>query len=290
MLINKLKIWLSATRAETLFISISPITIGVFLAHKQTSLDMPILILTFLYGVFLHLATNLSNDYYDYIKGADNENRIAPFSTIQLKLTSLIQIKIAFLIFFSLAFVIGTMFIYKTGLLILILFALPIFSGFFYTGGSKPLGYLGLGEILVFIFFGPFCVLGTYYLQTLKLCYLPVLAGFANGFFATTILAINNLRDMHLDEKANKKTLAVRFGAKFAKTEILLLIFFAFSISLFFYFITKNIFFLTSLLLIFFIPFKTIFKLENLSLLNVAIQKIVMIQTAYTILFCIALI
>ncbi len=290
MIWKKIKIWFLATRVETLFISLSPITIGSFLAYLETSLNIYILILTYLYGIFLHLGTNLSNDYYDYLKGADNENRIAPFSTIQTKLTTLKEIKFAYLLFFILAFLIGIIFVSRGGKIVLLLFTLPIFCGFFYTGGSKALGYLGFGELLVFIFFGPFAVLGTYYLQTLKLSLVPILAGFAPGFLSVAILLINNLRDKELDRKANKKTLAVRLGKKFTQTEFLLSIILTFFIPWIFYFSMNNSLILTSSLFIFFIPFKLIFKCENLFLLNKAIQKMVIVQIVYTILFCLSLI
>lgn len=286
MILKKIKIWLLATRAETLLLSISPITIGSFLAYKDIPLNIPLLILTYLYGIFLHLGTNLCNDYYDFIKGADNENRIAPFSTIQLNLTSLRQIKCAYSMFFIIAFLIGLVFVYRGGILVLMLFTLPIFSGFFYTASSKALGYLGFGELLVFIFFGPFAVLGTYFLQTLKLSYLPILTGLVPGLFAIIILSINNLRDKELDQKANKKTSAVRFGKTFVQTEILLSAFLIFIIPWTFYFFINKTVIITSSFFIFFIPFKPIIKLTNLFSLNKAIQKTVILQTVYTLLFC----
>lgn len=286
---NKIKIWILATRAETIFISLSPIAIGSFLAYKETSINIPILILTFLYGIFLHLGTNLSNDYYDFLKGADNENRIAPLSTIQRNLTSLREVKFAFSLFFILAFLIGLIFIFRTGLITLLLFTLPIFAGYFYTGGTKALGYLGFGDILVFIFFGPFAVLGTYYLQTLKISYLPILAGFGPGFLSTAVLIINNLRDIELDKIVNKNTLAVKFGKKFTQLEFLFCIIFAFSIPWIFYFSLNKTFVLSSSLFIFFVPFKLIFKFENNFLLNKGIQKIAMLQIVYTVLFCLGM-
>jgi 1,4-dihydroxy-2-naphthoate octaprenyltransferase len=98
---------------------------------------------------------------------------------------------------------------------------LSILSGIFYTAGPRPLGYLGLGEIFAFIFFGPVAVAGTYYVQALEVSWAVVAAGLAPGFFSVAILSVNNLRDIDTDRKANKKTLAVRFGRGFALNEYL---------------------------------------------------------------------
>ena len=98
---------------------------------------------------------------------------------------------------------------------------LSILSGIFYTAGARPLGYLGLGEIFVFIFFGPVAVAGTYYVQSLEINSIVILGGLGPGFLSMAILVVNNLRDIKTDKKSNKKTLAVRFGETFARCEYL---------------------------------------------------------------------
>ena len=289
LFLSKVKTWTVATRAETLVASISPIAIGACIVSTHTQLNISIFILTVLYGLFLHIGTNLSNDYYDFLKGADTEKRIAAFSSIQLKLTSLKQIKTAYTISFALAFIIGLYFVYIGGLLVLLLFTLPIFFGYFYTAGKKPLGYIGLGDILVLIFFGPFATLGTYYLQTLKISYLPILAGLAPGFLSTAILIVNNLRDIEVDRPANKKTLAVKMGKRFSQIEYFLCLFLTFIIPLLYYSITKKPFLLISSLTVFLAPFFLILKFKNPSQLNDGLKKTVLVLVIYTIVFCLGL-
>jgi len=292
MFYKKFKIWLLAIRAETLTLSICSITSGAFLAKNEVKLNYVILLLTYLYGLFLHIGTNLSNDYFDYLKDADNKNRIAPFSTLQRKLTSLKQIKVAYIISYVLAFLIGLFFLWINFSLVSLFFILPIICGFFYTAGKNALGYLGFGELLVLIFFGPFAVSGTYFLQTSHLSYLTIIGGLGIGFLITSVLVINNLRDTEIDRLANKKTLAVRFGKKFAIIEYYSLILFAFFIPLILFIILKQRpFLILSSLLLVFAPIKLIKSYKkNPFLLNLALQKTVMLVIIYTVFFCIGLV
>ncbi|MFA6118996.1 MAG: 1,4-dihydroxy-2-naphthoate octaprenyltransferase [Parachlamydiales bacterium] len=287
---EKFKIWFQAARAETLIVSICPITIGAFLAHREIKLNVIVLVLSYIYGLLVHLGTNLSNDYFDYIKGADTDKRIAPLSTIQKKTTSLDQIKTAYLISFIAAFIIGILLILRGGMLIALLFTLPIISGYFYTGGKHPLGYIGLGEILVLLFFGPFAVWGTYYLQTLKLSFTPFLLGFGPGFLIAAVIIINNIRDMVTDKEANKNTLAVKFGKKFAQIEYFICVFLAFITPLIFFNFSQKPIILCSSVFIFFVPFKLIMNFKTPSLLNDGLKKTVLLSIIYTAFFCIALI
>ena len=283
---KSIKTWLLATRAETLVASISPMIIGTMLASKVASINYYFLVLTFLYGLLLHLGTNLSNDYYDYLKGADNENRIAPFSTIQRKLTSLNEIKLAFSIAFLAAFILGLILIARGGAIAATLFALPIIFGYHYTAGKKPLGYMGLGEVLVLIFFGPYACLGTYYLQTLSLSFVPILVGLGPGFLSVAILVINNLRDIDVDRPVNKLTLAVRLGKNFAKIEYAFCISAAFLIPFFYFMLLKKPLMLSSSIFIFFTPFKLIFNFKDPKLLNLGLQKTVLLLIIFTVIFC----
>lgn len=283
---KNIKTWILATRAETLVASISPMVIGSILASKITTLNYLFLTLTFLYGLLLHIGTNLSNDYYDYLKGADNENRIAPFSTIQTKLTSLNEIKFGFAIAFLAAFFIGLILIARGGAIAAALFALPIIFGYHYTAGKKPLGYMGLGEILVLIFFGPYACLGTYYLQTLSLSYLPIIAGLGPGFLSVAILVVNNLRDIDVDRPADKLTLAVRFGKSFAKIEYIVCITLAFLVPFFYFMFLKKPYILSAALFIFFTPMKLVFNFKDPKMLNIGLQKTVLLLIIYTIIFC----
>jgi len=290
MILQKTKTWALAIRAETLIASICPMIIGTLLASKEVSLNIRILILTFLYGLLLHIGVNLSNDYYDYLKGADTDKRIAPFSTIQTKLTSLKQVKSAFIASFILAFIIGFFFIFRGGAIVAVLFTLPIIFGFFYTGGAKPLGYMGMGDILVLIFFGPFTVLGTYFLQTLTISYIPILIGLGPGFLILAILVVNNLRDIEVDRPAKKRTLAVIFGKKFTQIEYTLCLILALAIPIVYFIIFKKPFILITSIFLIFVPFKLIYNFKNPSVLNEGLKRTVLLLVIYTMTLCIGLI
>ncbi len=286
---NKIKVWLLATRAEMLIVSICPIIIGACIAFKEAPFNTSVFLLTLLYGIFMHLGTNLSNDYYDYLNGADTDKRVAPFSSIQKKLTSLKQIKSAYRLCFFLGFLIGLTLIFRGGLIVASLFWIPIIFGLYYTAGPRPLGYMGLGEISVLIFFGPFACLGTYYLQTLNITIMPIIAGFAPGFLSTAILIVNNLRDVKVDKPANKITLAVRYGKKFAQTEYATCMFMAFLIPVVYFGLSKQQLVLSSSMILLLAPYKIIYKFKNPSTLNNGIQKTVAILVIYTIVFCLSL-
>jgi 1,4-dihydroxy-2-naphthoate octaprenyltransferase len=286
-MVEKLKIWLLATRANTLVISVCPVILGSFLAAKINYL---MFFLALFYALFLHIGTNLSNDYYDYLKGADTDQREAPFSTIQLNLTSLKEIKAAFAISFILAFFLGVILTIKTNLLVSLIFPFPIFFGLYYTKGKNPLGYMGLGELLVLIFFGPFASLGSYYLQTLSFSILPVLTGLATGLFSVAILVVNNLRDLNTDKHAKKNTLAVRFGKNFTKTEYYICLTAIFFIPIIYFKISNNYLILLSNFALLLAPVKIIKNFKDPKILNTAIQKTVLSMVSFCVLFFLGMI
>jgi 1,4-dihydroxy-2-naphthoate polyprenyltransferase len=286
---KSIKLWIKATRAETTVVSLSSIIIGICLASKEVRINCFFLLLTILYGIFLHLATNLSNDYFDYIKGVDTEERIAPYSTIQTHETSLKQVRRAFSIFYLLAFFLGLILITKGGVLAAILFTFPIIFSYYYTAGPKPLGYLGYGELLVLIFFGPFACFGTYYLQTLKLSILPIIASLGPGCLSVAVLIVNNLRDINIDRKAQKITLAVRLGKNVTKLEYLISLFIAFLVPFIYFSLLKKPIFLAASGFILFAPIKLIFNFKDPKLLNNGLKKTVLLLIIYTVIFCFAI-
>jgi len=288
--ISRSEIWYLAIRPKTLIASFSPVLIGTALARKITLLNPLILLLTLLFAVLIQIGTNLANDYFDFVKGADNENRKGPLRVTQAGLVSKEKMKFSVLFVFSLAFLVSLYLIFIGGVLIAALMVLAILFGVLYTGGPYPLGYLGLGDILVLIFFGPVATFGTYFLQTNSFDLLPLLVGLGPGCFSTALLAINNLRDIEEDKAANKNTLIVRFGEKFGQFEYFFTLLIAFSIpiflaaqgmaSLFLYF--------TLLLTPLVLPLiKKVFKdSENL---NPLLPKTAELFTLYTLLFSISL-
>ena len=211
----KLKSWWSTARPNTLAVSIAPVLLGISLAFHNNQLNnIFVAFLTLVAAIMIQIGTNFINDYYDFIKGADDQNRLGPIRSAQSGLLSLSEIKYGGFISFLIALIIGIYLVIEGGVPILIIGSLALLSGYCYTGGPYPLGYKGLGDIFVFLFFGLFAVPGTYYLQTnILFDFNSILIGSSIGCIAVAILCVNNIRDVNTDKKVGKKTLAVRFGA-----------------------------------------------------------------------------
>lgn len=214
-----LSYWVLAIRPKTLPAAIAPVMIGTAMAWGDGVFHMPSAIACAFGALMIQIATNLVNDYCDFKKGADTADRKGPVRVTQAGLikpkTVLMAAGIALLLAIA-----ASGYLYTRGKTVILIIAIvSILSGIFYTAGKKPLGYLGLGDLFVFIFFGPVAVCGTYYVQALDMNMSLLLAGIAPGALSCAILAVNNLRDIDTDKKAGKKTLAVRFGANFAKCE-----------------------------------------------------------------------
>lgn len=222
--ISPLKIWLLAARPKTLAAAICPVVIGTAMAYGDGIEHFPSAILCLITALLIQIGTNLANDYFDFINGADTQERIGPTRVTQAGLVDPKWVCFATFFTFFLALVGSYFLIKRGGWPIGVIGVLSIISGIFYTAGPRPLGYLGLGDIFVLIFFGPVAVAGTYFVQTFEMNYAIILAGFGPGLLSTAILAVNNMRDIDSDEKTGKHTLAVRFGRSFAQTEYMLCI------------------------------------------------------------------
>ncbi len=222
---NKITIWLLAIRPKTLWAAVCPVMIGTAMAYRDGLFHGPSALGCLGGALALQIATNLANDYYDFKKGADNAERVGPKRVTQSGLVKPWAVQLGFVFFFLITAATGVYLFNRGGTPILIIAVCSIVAGLFYTAGPRPLGYLGLGEIFVLIFFGPVAVAGTYYVQALEINPAVLAAGAAPGFLSTAILVINNLRDRDTDRRAGKKTLAVRFGSSFAHYEYLFCIF-----------------------------------------------------------------
>ena len=219
MRFEQLKIWIEALRPKTLWASFAPVLIGTAMAYSDGKWDPIIAIFTMISAVLIQIGTNFANDYFDFFKGADTKKRIGPVRATASGLVKPKTMKIAYFTTFSFSIVFGFYLIERGGWPILIIGIFSVLFGILYTGGPFPLGYKGLGEIFVLIFFGPVAVGGTYYLQTQTINQYVMIAGLAPGLFSVAILTVNNFRDIETDKAANKKTLAVRFGKEFAITQ-----------------------------------------------------------------------
>jgi 1,4-dihydroxy-2-naphthoate octaprenyltransferase len=171
-------------------------------------------------SIFIQIGTNLVNDALDFKKGADRADRLGPLRVTQAGLLSVDAVLRGAYLCFVLAAACGVPLIVRAGWPLLAVGLASIAAAYAYTGGPYPLAYHGLGELFVFIFFGLVAVGGSYYVQTTAMKVEVLIAGAAVGLLAIVLLAINNLRDLEHDRASNKRTLAARFGAKFARLEI----------------------------------------------------------------------
>lgn len=216
------KIWIQAARPKTLAAGITPVLIGTAMAVDAGVFHAPAALCALVGSLLIQIGTNYANDYFDFVKGTDTEERVGPQRATQAGLVSPATMRFATLVVFALALLPGAYLIYRGGGPILAIGIVSIICGVLYTGGPYPLGYLGLGDLFVLVFFGPVAVGGTYYVQSLDCPPEVLIAGLAPGLFSTAILTVNNLRDADTDIKTGKKTLAVRFGKTFARWEYVL--------------------------------------------------------------------
>jgi len=213
------QVWWLAARPKTLGAAIGPVILGTALATGDNGFH-PIAALAALFGaIMIQIATNFANDYYDFHTGADEGERLGPIRATQAGWVTPAAMKRAMIIAFGLAFCAGIYLVARGGWPIVVIGLASILFGILYTGGPYPLGYNGLGEVFVLIFFGPIAVAGTHYVQALEWSWTAVLMGLSPGLFSVGILTVNNLRDIKGDRQAGKHTLAVRFGATFASWE-----------------------------------------------------------------------
>lgn len=221
-----IKNWIAASRLRTLFLSFACILVGIALAiYQQFNFDKAIAIFTFLTALFLQVLSNLANDYGDSIHGADSKKRKGPKRTVQSGAITAAQMKVAIMLLVMLSLLSGMLLLYfatnTIGLTnVIILFTigiLAIAAAIYYTNGKKPYGYIGLGDISVFIFFGLVAVLGSAFLQTASWQSLNVLPAICMGLLSVGVLNINNMRDIVSDAEAGKKSIPVIIGLNHAK-------------------------------------------------------------------------
>ena len=206
-----------AIRPKTLSASIAPVLVGSAIAFNSSQFNMRIFFLTIFSAIFIQIGTNFANDVYDFINGADNDERVGPTRAVQANLISVNVMKYLTIIAFSLSVICGLPLVIKGGYPILLIGILSIISGYAYTGGPYPLGYNGWGDIFVFIFFGPIAVCGTFFLQLGYVSIESIVSGIIMGCLSVTLLCINNIRDVDTDSNVGKRTIAVRFGVMFVK-------------------------------------------------------------------------
>jgi 1,4-dihydroxy-2-naphthoate octaprenyltransferase len=232
--------WIDAARLRTLPLSVSGIIAGSFLAMAHGSFDVLILVFAMLTTIGFQVISNFANDYGDGVKGTDNKDRIGPARTIQSGLISPSEMKMAIKITVFLTLLAAIILIFLSFSKSEFLFALLFFflgmasiaAAIKYTVGSNAYGYVGLGDLFVFLFFGLLSVCGSYFLYTKSLPLSVFLPAFSIGFLSAGVLNLNNMRDVLSDTRAQKKTLVVKIGLQFAKLYHLYLLLSAFLFAL----------------------------------------------------------
>jgi 1,4-dihydroxy-2-naphthoate octaprenyltransferase len=212
-----LRIWLMAARPRTLPAAIAPVLVGTALAASEGTFRGLAFAAALIGSVFIQIGTNLSNDYSDARRGADTEERLGPVRVTAGGLVPPRKVLVATWLAFGIAVAAGIYLVAIAGWELLLVGAAAIAAGVLYTGGPRPYGYEGLGELFVFAFFGIVAVVGSYYVQVEKLRGLAFALAVPVGMLAAAILMVNNIRDIDTDRRAGKRTLAVRVGRRRAR-------------------------------------------------------------------------
>jgi 1,4-dihydroxy-2-naphthoate octaprenyltransferase len=207
-----LRLWALAARPRTLPAAIAPVLVGTALAVVDDEFKPLAFAAALLGSIFIQIGTNLSNDYSDARRGADTEDRLGPVRVTAGGLMPPRRVLVGTYVAFGIAVLAGIYLAAVTGPELLVVGAASIAAGVLYTGGPRPYGYEGLGELFVFLFFGVVAVVGSYYVQAEELPWEAFALSAPVGLLASAILVVNNVRDADTDRRAGKRTLAVRLG------------------------------------------------------------------------------
>ncbi|BAJ65171.1 1,4-dihydroxy-2-naphthoate polyprenyltransferase [Anaerolinea thermophila] len=218
---SPLRVWWMAARPRTLPAAIAPVIAASALAFYDGMFRWDAALAALLGALFLQIGANLANDVYDYQKGADTSQRVGPTRVTQAGLLTSAQVKMGMAVVFGLAALCGVYLTLISGWLVIAIGVLSIISAVLYTAGPYPLGYNGLGDLFVYLFFGLAAVAGTYYVHTRTVSLAAVALSVPIGALVVNILVVNNLRDIPTDTLSGKRTLAVRFGADWTRKEYL---------------------------------------------------------------------
>ena len=217
-----------AARIRTLPAAIAPVLVGTALAGWQHVFHPLRFVAALVGAIFIQVGTNLSNDYSDARRGADAEDRLGPVRVTAGGLVPPRQVLIATYVSFGVAVLAGVYLVVVAGWQLLLVGGASILAGVLYTGGPKPYGYEGLGELFVFLFFGIVAVAGSYFVQVKHLDWKAFALAVPVGLLASAILVVNNFRDIDSDRRAGKRTLAVRLGRDKTRTMFAVIVYVAF--------------------------------------------------------------
>lgn len=224
MAIGTVRAWILAARPKTLTAAVAPVLVGTGLAAHDGELALLPALAALVGAILIQIATNLANDYYDFVRGGDTADRVGPVRVTQAGLIAPDAVRRGMIAVLLLALLPGVYLVSIGGWPIVWIGLASLACAVLYTGGPYPLAYHGLGDVFVFVFFGLVAVGGTYWVQALAWPPGAVLAGVGLGALSTAILVVNNLRDIATDAAAGKRTLAVRLGPAGTKVEYALLL------------------------------------------------------------------
>ncbi len=229
---SALQIWMMAARPKTLPAGIAPVLVGTSLAGYVHVFHPLRFVAALLGSVLIQIGANLSNDYSDARRGADTEDRLGPLRVTAGGLVPPRQVLIATYVTFGLAVLCGAYLIAVAGWQLLLIGVASIAAGVLYTGGPRPYGYEGLGELFVFLFFGVAAVAGSYFVQLRDFSWESLALSVPVGLIASALLVVNNTRDIDTDRRANKRTLAVRLGRRRARQMYAAMVYLSFPLAL----------------------------------------------------------
>jgi 1,4-dihydroxy-2-naphthoate octaprenyltransferase len=216
---STVKAWLLAARPKTLWAGVVPVLMGSAMASADGLFHAPAAAAALVCSLLIQVGTNLANDFHDAKKGIDTKERIGPTRVTQTGLLEASVVKRAFILCFALAILLGAYLLFRGGWPILLIGLSSVALGWLYTAGPAPMSYTGSSDLFAFLYFGPVAVAGSYYVQALAWSEASLWAGMAAGGFSVALLTVNNFRDMVSDTRTGKRSLAVRFGAGFARAE-----------------------------------------------------------------------
>jgi 1,4-dihydroxy-2-naphthoate octaprenyltransferase len=229
---SSVRIWLMAARVRTLPAAVGPVLVGTALASYMHVFHPLRFVAALVGAIFIQVGTNLSNDYSDARRGADAEDRLGPVRITAGGLVPPRQVLLATYLSFGVAVAAGAYLIAVAGWQLLLVGAASILAGVLYTGGPRPYGYEGLGEVFVFLFFGIVAVAGSFFVQVRHLDWEAFALAVPVGLVAAGILVVNNIRDIETDRRAGKRTLAVRLGRTRMRAVFALMIYGAYLLAL----------------------------------------------------------
>jgi 1,4-dihydroxy-2-naphthoate octaprenyltransferase len=216
------QVWLEAARPRTLPAAVAPVLVGSALAWQDGGFDLPAAALCLVFAVLVQIGTNFANDYYDFVRGADNADRVGPRRAVAAGLVPPATMRRAMVAVFAAGFLAGLGLVAWGGPWLVVIGVASIGCGLAYTGGPWPLAYHGLGDIFVFVFFGLVAVTVTHLVQAGRFSAGALLAAVPIGLLAANILLVNNYRDVETDAAAGKRTLVVRWGRAAARRQFAL--------------------------------------------------------------------